>query len=216
MEQALVPVALAALKLPEAEVVGLEQLEDDAEGQQPARDGKHIEQVLGQLGPDPSAAVAAATEVDAQVDMPQVLQRRTAEEAGNAHRVGRAGDPGGDAVEGEGAGVEDGQALVRDGARHEEDARRPQVGLVHGEGLVVLSVRLVVAAATAAASARKDGYAVYDILCALEMPYREKPKSQSVILCPEHDGGVAEDYGRRQSADRGWYHCYVGWRAVQG
>lgn len=73
VEQAFVPVALPALKLPEAEVVCLEQLEDDAKGQQPARGGEHVEQVLGKLGPDPGAAVAAAAEVDAHVDVPQVL-----------------------------------------------------------------------------------------------------------------------------------------------
>ncbi|QBZ56260.1 hypothetical protein PoMZ_01166 [Pyricularia oryzae] len=62
-----------ALNQSKAEVVCLEQLEDDAKGQQPARGGEHVEQVLGKLGPDPGAAVAAAAEVDAHVDVPQVL-----------------------------------------------------------------------------------------------------------------------------------------------
>ncbi|TLD13234.1 uncharacterized protein PgNI_04056 [Pyricularia grisea] len=94
---------LAALKLPEAKVVGLEQPEDDTEGQQPARGGEHVEQVLGQLCPDPGAAVAAAAEVDAQVDVAQVLKRRAPDETGHAHRVSGAGDPGRDAVDGQDA-----------------------------------------------------------------------------------------------------------------
>lgn len=61
--------------------------------------------------------------------------------------------------------MEDGHALIRDGARHEEDARRPEVGLVRWEGLVVLPVRLVVTAA--AASALRLARKVSPYLCVI-------------------------------------------------